>query len=598
MNLRIVFLCIFLLGAGLGGGLWAQPAAVEEASDVAEVSGSAEFDEPLVPPILSVNPLRGTPKSSQTIAVDVSQIPTDAKRILVQLIAPKLDLAPLAEAADVTKGVFISGAAAQGFTVETRWVDPSAANPGGLILILDRRKGFEAAVSNLKLSTPISLPDHVGKGMITVKAEVVSREGTLVQEAVPGETSWGTSRLSSPASVFGLLAVVVALVYALSTLPALKTFFTYLPPLIWMYFIPMLLTTFGVTPDSSPLYSPFFSRIILPAVLVLLIIPTDIRTVRQLGLKAIGVMLFATLGIVLGAIGSFWFFNTFFSSQLPPDTWKGVAGLAGSWIGGSPNMTAVFESVKAPPSIIGPMIIVDTVVAYSWLGLLVALSGYKERIDAFNKADTTIINKLSERLQLEQDTNQRPPRALDIALMVGLAFGLSQLCLWVGPMIYSAIKATGDEFFSVVLSGYAWGILLITAVGLYLSTTKVRSLDFCGASSIGTIGLYLMLTTYGAQADLRSILDVPILFALGIVWLVIHIIVLAIGVRLMRAPVFLLASGSMANIGGTASAPVVAASYYPSMAPVGLLMAIIGGSIGTPVALVIVGGALRWIAGS
>ncbi|MGF1571513.1 MAG: DUF819 domain-containing protein [Sumerlaeia bacterium] len=595
MNARILPLCIcmLLIIQALGNALWAQggePALPQQVVAAAEAPPAPEF---------KINNPRGVPGQRSTLELNISKLPEDAKRIVIKIAATGLEFSSLTTAEKgSSQAPYIESAAAEMYSLEAQLFTPIKFSQGGLMLVLDRRAVGEASPSGLKLILPMNLPSKIGKGTISISGEVISNNATVVQEAVPSESSWGTSRFSAPASVFGLLAVVVAGVFALSTLPALKGFFTYLPPLIWMYFIPMLLTTFGVTPDTSPLYSPFFSRIILPAILVLLIIPTDIRTVSQLGAKAVGVMLFATLGIVCGAIGSFWFFNTFFGSSLPPDTWKGLAGLSGSWIGGSPNMTAVFESVGASPSIIGPMIIVDTVVAYSWLGLLVALSGYKERIDAFNKADSRIIDELNARLQVEQETHQRAPRALDVALMVGLAFGLSQLCLWVGPMIYDVITSTGDKFFSSVLSGYAWGILLITAAGLYLSTTKARTLDFCGASNIGTVGLYLMLTTYGAQADLRAILDVPILFGIGIMWLMIHIIVLAVGVRLLRAPLFMLATGSMANIGGTASAPVVAAAYYPSMAPVGLLMAIIGGSIGTPVALLLVASSLRWLAGA
>jgi len=141
-----------------------------------------------------------------------------------------------------------------------------------------------------------------------------------------------------------------------------------------------------------------------------------------------------------------------------------------------------------------------------------------------------------------------------------------------------------------VLSGFGWGILLITAVCVVMSLTPLRNIDDAGATPIGYAGLYLLLTTFGARADLRNIsADDAWLFALGGIWIVTHVVILFIGLRLLRAPLFLGATASMANIGGTASAPVVAAAFHPSLAPVGLVMAILGSVLGTPVALLIIG---------
>ncbi len=392
--------------------------------------------------------------------------------------------------------------------------------------------------------------------------------------------------IQDPVVLFSFLAAVVAGIYWLSGFAALEKFFTYFPPLIWMYFVPMVATTLGLIPDSSSLYSPFMSRIILPAILVLLLIPSDIRGIVKLGGKAVIVMIFATTGIVAGATISTWLFTMIAPDALPEDTWKGVGALAGSWIGGSPNMTAVIESVKTPPYLVGPLIIVDTVLAYSWLGILIALSSYQQKIDKKHKADTSVIEEISSRLKEEHEENAKCPSISDIAMMVAAAFVVSQICLALGGPLFSRIDGTefGNKVLSPIISTYGWGILLITAAGLFLSTTPLRKLDHSGASSIGYVGLYILLTTYGARANLNAIFDIPIFFALGFVWLIIHIAFLYIGIRVVKAPMFLGATSSMANIGGTASAPVVAAAYNQSMAPVGLLMAILGGAVGTPVA--------------
>lgn len=432
--------------------------------------------------------------------------------------------------------------------------------------------------------------------VVTNAAATVS--GQMV-DLIPETGTAAVSLLSRPISVAAFLCAVVATIYWFASFPALAGFFRFLPPLIWMYFIPMISTTVGITPDSSVFYSPFMSRFILPAILILLLIPSNVSAIAKLGPKAIGMLLFGAAGICIGAIFSFWLFHTLMGDQLPEQTWKAIAALAGSWIGGSPNMTAVLESVGTPPGLLGPLVVVDTVLAYSWLGTLIALSSYQASFDKFNKADTEAIEEISLDLEKEFKENARTPRVTDIAFMLGIAMAVSQICMNLGEPIYSLIKGldTGiTDQISAVVSASGWGFLLITAAGLALSTTKVRTLDFAGASAIGYIGLYLLLTTYGARADLRAVLETPVFFGIGIVWLMIHIGVLYLGLMLLRAPLFLGATSSMANIGGTASAPVVAAAYNQSMAPVGLLMAILGGTLGTPLALFVVATACRAIA--
>lgn len=437
------------------------------------------------------------------------------------------------------------------------------------------------------------------------KRSIVTRRTVAVEDArlVSGDAAIrlgaaaGTlaiSLVTEATLLFALLSGTVAGIFALSRTRALAKFFEFFPPLIWMYFVPMFYTTFGITPDGSPLYSPFMSRIVLPAILVLLLIGSDVRALAQLGFKALAIMLIGTTGIVLGAIASFAIFH----GALPEESWKGIAALSGSWIGGSPNMTAVIESLKTPPSLIGPLVIVDTVCAYSWLGFLIAGSQFQKRIDAFNRADSRVIDEIAARLSAEEAANSRMPRTADMAMMIAVAFVVSQLCLWLGKPVFDFFDVTlGMKKMGEVLSSFGWGILLITAAGLLLSTTKVRNLEFCGASALGNVGLFILLTTYGAQANLRAIMEVPVFFGVGVVWILVHVAVLLTGVRLMRVPVFLGATASMANIGGTASAPVVAAAYNPAMAPVGLLMAILGGVLGTPVALLVVATACRAISG-
>lgn len=414
-------------------------------------------------------------------------------------------------------------------------------------------------------------------------------------------------RVESPPALFALLASLVAVIFWASRQRPLQTFFRYFPPLIWTYFVPMIASSLGLIPNDSPLYDTFMMRTILPVIIVLLIVSTDTAAVARVGPRAILMMLIGTLGIVVGAAASFGLFvHLLPEGTLRPDTWKGVASLSGSWIGGSPNMAAIAASLEVDRTLFGKFVVVDTVCAYTWLGVLIALVGWQDRIDRINRADATVMHELASRLAHEQAERSRPIRTGDLITMLAVGFAVSQICLWAGGWMAKGVARVeaanawiGWLNFSQVLSAFGWGILLVTFVSIALSFTPLRRLEDAGASSIGYAGLYLLLTTFGAQADLRMIgADDLWLFAIGATWLAIHIIVLLIGARLLRAPLSLTAIASMANVGGTASAPVVAAAFHPSLAPVGLLLAILGGIIGTPIGLLVVGKVCAALAGA
>jgi uncharacterized membrane protein len=368
-------------------------------------------------------------------------------------------------------------------------------------------------------------------------------------------------------SVAGVLAGVVAFIFWLSGLPRLEKFFEYVPPVIFCYFVPMVLTSAGVTPASSPTYD-WIRRFLLPFALFLLMVSVDLRSVLRLGPKALIMIVAGTTGIVIGAPVALLIFG----GALGPEAWKGFAALSGSWIGGTANMVAIAESVGTPESEMGPIIVVDTVVGYGWMGVLLAISGLQGRWDRAIGADTRAIEALNARLD-DLETRRHPTRVRDMIELVGLGFAGAVLAVNLGDLLPSL----GDP---TIISGTTWAVLIVVTVGLALSFTPMRKLEEVGASSMGYAALYLLLAAIGARADLRAVLDAPLYLAAGAVWIAIHIAVLFGVARLIRAPLFFVATGSMANIGGAASAPVVAGVYHPALAPVGLLMAVAGYVLG------------------
>ncbi len=376
-----------------------------------------------------------------------------------------------------------------------------------------------------------------------------------------------TALLNDPMQVFGFLAGVIALVFWLSGFPRLQKLFDVLPPVLFAYFVPTLATTFGITPAASPAYD-WMRTFLLPIALLLLMITFDLRAVMRLGKVAIIMMLTGTIGIVIGAPIAFAVFGSF----LPDNAWQGLAALSGSWIGGSANMIAIAESVGLPAAELGPFIVVDTVVGYGWMAILLFLSSYQDRFDRWNRADRSAIEETNRRLQ-ELDTQRHPLDLRMTVVIIGFAFAGAVLSIALG----NRLPPLGEP---TIISNTTWAVLVVVTGGLLLSFTPVRRLEEWGASRFGYAALYLLITAMGAQADLKAVLDAPLYLATGVLWLSIHIALMFLMARLIRAPLFFVATGSMANVGGAASAPVVAGVYHPAMAPVGLLMAVAGYVLG------------------
>jgi uncharacterized membrane protein len=373
----------------------------------------------------------------------------------------------------------------------------------------------------------------------------------------------GTPLLTDPMSVLAFLAGLMALIFWAAKQPRLETLFRYTPPVIYVYFLPMLATTAGITPSSSPLYG-WLITYLLPVALFLLMVSVDLKSVAKLGGTALFMVLAGTAGIVIGAPIALMLFQGF----LGPDAWKGFAALSGSWIGGTANMVAIAESVGTPESEMGPVIVVDTVVGYGWMGILLLFSGWQAWFDKRTGARTEAIEATNRRLA-EAAAHKQPTTLSDAAMLVGLGFAAAVLSVRAG----AALPRLGDP---TIISATTWAVLIVVTGGLLLSFTRLRRLEEVGASAMGYTALYLLLTAIGAQADLKAVLAAPAYLAAGVVWLSVHVAILLLAARLVKAPLFFVATGSMANIGGAASAPVVAGVYHPAMAPVGLLMAVVG----------------------
>jgi len=237
---------------------------------------------------------------------------------------------------------------------------------------------------------------------------------------------------------------------------------------------------------------------------------------------------------------------------------------------------------------LGPIIVVDTVVGYGWMAVLLFFSGWQARFDRATNARTEALAETNRRLE-EMARERHPITLRDAAFLIGLGLAAAVAAVRLGndPDLFPPL---GDP---TIISGTTWAILIVVTVGLALSFTPLREYEKVGASDLGYVALYMLLAGIGAQANVREVLAAPLYLVAGMVWISVHIAILFAAARLVRAPLFFIATGSMANIGGAVSAPIVAGVYHRAMAPVGLLMAIVGYVLGIYAAL-----GCAWILGA
>ena len=393
---------------------------------------------------------------------------------------------------------------------------------------------------------------------------------------------------TNDATVLGILVVVLAFVFYTSSSenPLWKRFYTYIPARLLCYFLPSVLNSMGfISGEQSGLYF-MASRYLLPASLVLLTLSIDIKGIINLGPKAIIMFLAGTFGIVIGGPLTIILLS-YISPDLvggsgPDEIWKGLATIAGSWIGGGANQTAMKEMFGCSDKLFSAMITVDVIVANIWMAFLLYGAGISSRVDKWFKADSSSIEALKVNLAGYQAKIARIPNLTDLMIILAVGLGLTGLAHIGADIIAPWISLNAPQLAKFSLtSKFFWLIVIATTGGLILSFTKLKKYEGAGASKVGSVFLYILVATIGMKMDALAILDNPDLFLIGIIWMLIHVIILLAVGKIIKAPFFFVAVGSQANVGGAASAPIVASAFHPSLAPVGVLLAVFGYALGT-----------------
>ncbi len=401
---------------------------------------------------------------------------------------------------------------------------------------------------------------------------------------------------TNDAVVIGILLVALAAIFMTSSSdrPFWKKFYKYVPALLLCYFIPALLNwPLGIiSGDESNLYF-VASRYLLPASLILLCLSIDFKGIINLGPKALIMFFTATAGIILGGPIALLVTSNFFPEVInvdAEDLWRGLSTVAGSWIGGGANQTAMKEIFDVRDDLFGTMIVVDVVVANIWMGFLLYGANVSDKLDRYLKADTSAIEDLKQRVSSYRAGIEKIPNITDVFMVLAVAFGGTALSHWGADVMTPFMEGFRESLEAVrlnsLMSGFFWLIVFSTTIGLGLSFTRAKKLDGVGASRWGSVFMYVLVATIGMKMNLGEVFENLGLFAIGIIWMLIHVSLLFFVAKLIKAPFFFVAVGSQANVGGAASAPIVAAAFSPALAPVGVLMAVLGYAMGTYGALI------------
>ncbi|MDQ7048636.1 MAG: DUF819 family protein [Enterobacterales bacterium] len=424
---------------------------------------------------------------------------------------------------------------------------------------------------------------------------------------------------SNNAVGFGILTLILGFVFytSHSEHPYFKTFYKFVPTILVCYFLPSLLHSFYIVPfdyDCSEVLSGQLdagskvlqqcqqlanpqdakipaiganiyyvaSRFLLPASLVLLTLSIDFKKIRALGWKAIVMFLTGTFGIVIGGPIALMIMSVINPDVVSGDVWRGMTTIAGSWIGGGANQAAMKEIYEVSGELFSSMIAVDVIIANIWMAVLLYMAANAKAIDAKTGADTSAIEDLKLSVEKFNRENARNPEVKDLILIIAIAFGATAFGHIVADTLapYIATHWPAAKDYSLT-SKFFWLIVTVTTLGLIFSNTRLRNFEAVGASKVGTVFIYLLVASIGLHMDITAIAKSPWLFVVGAIWMTVHAGLMLLVAKWIKAPLFYMAVASQANVGGAASAPVVASAFHPSLAPVGVLLAVLGYALGT-----------------
>jgi len=404
---------------------------------------------------------------------------------------------------------------------------------------------------------------------------------------------------TNDAVVLGILLAVLALIFHSTKLADFKKFYKFVPSILLCFFIPGLLSSFHIISAEASQLDEIASKYLLPTCLIFFTISIDFQALKKLGTKSLLVFLAGAVGVMIGGPISLWVVKCIDSDYLltpqKDEIWRGLATIAGSWTGGNANQIALKEIFQPSPSVFAQTSVIDVFFAELWLGILLYFVGKSQQIDKIFRANHGDFEKIKHEISTKQ-SNFSNPNFQEFIQMLAVGFGGTAIAHQIADLIVPFIETNYPFLKTYSLTSKSFWIAgSASAFGIYLSTTRLRKIEKFGTTQLGTVFLYFLIATIGMQLHLIEAFSNPILFLIGLIWIFIHGLFTILAAYFLKVSFFYTAVGSQANVGGVASSSVIAAAFHPSLAPIGVLLAIFGNAIGTYCGY-ISGLLLQWIA--
>lgn len=371
---------------------------------------------------------------------------------------------------------------------------------------------------------------------------------------------------------FAYIAVLIAAAAAMVFLPKIFTgkkagvFFSFVPPVVLIYLLMMTLCTLGVwsLPDTAPTYSAIKNPV-LYAMVFLMLLRCDLRKIVQLGGRMLVGFFSAAVTIIIGFIAS----HAIFGSTLGENSWKSMGALCGSWLGGGGNMLAVQAALDVSEGDMAYALVMDSICATLYVMFLLWAVGFGKIFNKWTRADTTALEQVGQALGTQQ-SEKNPLSYQDLLLLLGLGFGVSALSSYIGKVLGELLP---------LFDASTWTVFVVTVLGVAAALTPLGKLH--GTEELSNVMLYITIALIASRADLGAVAQAHLWLFAGITVLVIHAALMTLLAKIFHLDIFTCCVSSLANIGGTATAPVLAGSYNSALVPVGVVMALLGYIVGT-----------------
>ena len=349
--------------------------------------------------------------------------------------------------------------------------------------------------------------------------------------------------------------------------------FKYVPAIVMLYFFAMLLSTFGVwqkTPAINGAYKSLRDSL-LPAMIFLMLLRCDLRKIAKLGPKMLLGFFAATLTIMAGFVVMFVFFKGAFA----PGSWKAFAALSGSWIGGTGNMVAIQGALDVPDANMGYTLLIDSINYSIWVMFLLWAVSFAPGFNKWTKANTRLLEEVGSKLSDVEGAERKDIEFVDLIVLLGTSLAISALSIWIGGMLPK----------SVFFQSSTWTVLIATAAGVVCAMSPLAKLR--GSGHLANLMLYTIVGLIASRANFAELTQAPLYILAGFVILGVHAVLLTLVAKLLKLDLFTCGVASLANIGGVASAPILAGAYSEALVPVGVLMALLGYIVGTGGGLIV-----------